>query len=156
MSKKKKNDKIIICSRCKGDGYWHSPKTGYRAKTAAGLLVDKTKKCPACNGKGEVVKPKPSKPKPKPKPKILQIHYQYDDHTEFISQKTIHSDSEFREWEHMVLDKYPLLEGGRLLCCNEKSRHFVKGPGPAKTKLPSAAQVAWDMSKGKSGSVTAN
>jgi len=91
MSKKKKNDKIIICSRCKGDGYWHSPKTGYRAKTAAGLLVDKTKKCPACNGKGEVVKPKP------------------------------------------------------------KSK-----PEPAKTKLPSAAQVAWDMSKGKSGSVTAN
>ena len=43
--------KKITCPRCKGDGIWHSNKTGYRAKTAGNeALVDHSKKCPDCNG----------------------------------------------------------------------------------------------------------
>jgi len=39
------------CPRCKGDGVWHSTKTGYRAKTSAEPLVDPTRPCPECDGK---------------------------------------------------------------------------------------------------------
>ena len=56
MAKKPKAKKIVddlpqqTCARCKGDGIWHSTKTGYRANTAAEPLVDPTRKCPACAG----------------------------------------------------------------------------------------------------------
>jgi hypothetical protein len=36
------------CPRCGGDGFWHSPKTGYRAKTATEPLIDTSKPCPLC------------------------------------------------------------------------------------------------------------
>jgi len=44
----------VVCPRCNGDGFWHSPKTGYRAKTASELLVDETRKCPKCDGIGKL------------------------------------------------------------------------------------------------------
>jgi hypothetical protein len=40
-----------ICPRCKGDGVWHSTKTGVRALTSAEPLIDSTKPCPECGGK---------------------------------------------------------------------------------------------------------
>jgi hypothetical protein len=36
------------CVRCNGDGFWHSPKTGYRAKTASEPLIDTDRTCPLC------------------------------------------------------------------------------------------------------------
>lgn len=36
------------CPRCNGDGFWHSLKTGYRAKTASEPLIDESKVCPSC------------------------------------------------------------------------------------------------------------
>ncbi len=36
------------CKRCNGDGFWHSPKTGLRAKTSGTPLVDTSKLCPDC------------------------------------------------------------------------------------------------------------
>jgi ribosomal protein S27AE len=41
-----------MCARCGGDGFYHSPKTGYRAETATEPLIDKNRKCPACDGSG--------------------------------------------------------------------------------------------------------
>jgi hypothetical protein len=37
------------CFRCNGDGLWHSPKTGYRARTSVEPLIDKARVCPECN-----------------------------------------------------------------------------------------------------------
>jgi hypothetical protein len=37
------------CSRCNGDGMWHSPKTGYRAKTSTEPLIDTARACPECS-----------------------------------------------------------------------------------------------------------
>jgi DnaJ-class molecular chaperone len=42
-----------ICPRCKGDGRWHSTKTGVRALTSSEPLVDETKPCPDCGGSGK-------------------------------------------------------------------------------------------------------
>lgn len=39
------------CPRCKGDGTWHSTKTGIRAKTASEPLQDSSRTCPECDGK---------------------------------------------------------------------------------------------------------
>jgi len=39
-----------VCPRCGGDGFWHSTKTGYRAKTSSEPLIDKSRKCPECKG----------------------------------------------------------------------------------------------------------
>ena len=39
---------VTTCPRCKGDGFWHSTKTGYRAKTTSEPLIDKKRKCPEC------------------------------------------------------------------------------------------------------------
>jgi len=44
--------KQVQCRRCKGQCTWHSARTGIRAKTAAGPLVDSKRKCPECNGTG--------------------------------------------------------------------------------------------------------
>jgi len=40
-----------VCPRCKGDGVFHSTKTGYRAKTSAEPLIDTSRPCPDCGGK---------------------------------------------------------------------------------------------------------
>lgn len=37
------------CTRCNGDGFWHSLKTGYRAKTSSEPLIDTSRTCPECN-----------------------------------------------------------------------------------------------------------
>jgi hypothetical protein len=36
------------CPRCNGDGFWHSLKTGYRAKTSSEPLIDTARVCPKC------------------------------------------------------------------------------------------------------------
>jgi len=36
------------CWRCGGDGFWHSTKTGYRAKTSSEPLIDVSRVCPVC------------------------------------------------------------------------------------------------------------
>ena len=38
------------CPRCNGDGFWHSLKTGYRAKTSSTPLLDESRACPECLG----------------------------------------------------------------------------------------------------------
>lgn len=40
------------CSRCNGDGFWHTTKTGARLATMADneFKVDKSKACPDCKG----------------------------------------------------------------------------------------------------------
>jgi hypothetical protein len=43
---------VRACPRCKGDGRWHSTKTGVRALTSSEPLVDLTKNCPDCQGTG--------------------------------------------------------------------------------------------------------
>jgi len=43
-------EKTKVCPRCGGDGFWHSTKTGYRAKTSSEPLIDKSRKCPECKG----------------------------------------------------------------------------------------------------------
>ena len=48
--KKKAIEEEVICSRCEGDGIWHSPKTGVRAVTSAEPLIDASRKCPKCKG----------------------------------------------------------------------------------------------------------
>ncbi len=50
MAKKKakKEQEKVICSRCKGDGFWHSTRTGVRAKTSPEPLVDEGRVCPKC------------------------------------------------------------------------------------------------------------
>jgi len=51
MAKKKEKAKTKEeqpCRRCKGDGFWHSPKTGVRAETSTEPLIDKSRKCPKC------------------------------------------------------------------------------------------------------------
>jgi hypothetical protein len=45
--------KKITCRRCKGDGVFHSNRTGIRAKTAAKPLADPSKVCPQCKGTKE-------------------------------------------------------------------------------------------------------
>ena len=40
-----------VCSRCNGDGIYHSNKTGIRAKTSTEPLVDPSRPCPDCGGK---------------------------------------------------------------------------------------------------------
>jgi len=37
------------CKRCGGDGFWHSTKTGYRAKTSSEPLIDVSRVCPECS-----------------------------------------------------------------------------------------------------------
>jgi len=44
----------VTCHRCKGDGVWHSPRTGYRARTATEPLIDRNRKCSVCGGAGVV------------------------------------------------------------------------------------------------------
>ena len=44
---------VPVCLRCKGDGRWHSTKTGVRALTSSEPLIDETKPCPDCNGTGK-------------------------------------------------------------------------------------------------------
>jgi hypothetical protein len=44
---------VLVCPRCKGDGKWHSTKTGVRALTSSESLVDLTKPCPDCLGTGK-------------------------------------------------------------------------------------------------------
>lgn len=46
--------KKVECPRCKGDGIWHSNRTGVRVATAAEPLVDASKACPACKGTKQV------------------------------------------------------------------------------------------------------
>ena len=41
---------IKTCPRCKGDGFWHSNRTGVRALTSSEPLVDELRPCPECNG----------------------------------------------------------------------------------------------------------
>jgi Zn finger protein HypA/HybF involved in hydrogenase expression len=43
--------KEITCPRCKGDGIWHTSRTGARLATIAGPTEDASKVCPECNGK---------------------------------------------------------------------------------------------------------
>jgi hypothetical protein len=43
---------VLVCPRCKGDGKWHSTKTGVRALTSSEPLVDLTRNCVECNGTG--------------------------------------------------------------------------------------------------------
>lgn len=42
------------CTRCGGDGVFHSTKTGVRAKTSAEPLVDPSRVCPKCKGEGTI------------------------------------------------------------------------------------------------------
>jgi len=46
--------KEVVCPTCNGDCTWHSPKTGYRAKTASEALVDHNRHCAECDGTGHV------------------------------------------------------------------------------------------------------
>ena len=46
--------KKVTCPRCNGDGIWHSPKTGVRAKTSSEPLVDSSMVCPDCQGSKKV------------------------------------------------------------------------------------------------------
>lgn len=40
----------VTCPRCKGDGIWHSGKTGIRAITSPEPNIDPERKCPKCKG----------------------------------------------------------------------------------------------------------
>ena len=51
VKKKKIEQKKPICPRCKGDGFWHSNRTGVRALTSSEPLVDESRPCPDCSGK---------------------------------------------------------------------------------------------------------
>ena len=42
------NNQPPVCGRCKGDGTWHSVKTGYRALTSSEPLQDASRPCPEC------------------------------------------------------------------------------------------------------------
>ena len=47
--------KRVTCPRCKGDGIWHSSRTGVRVQTAGEEpLVDASRKCPECKGTKKV------------------------------------------------------------------------------------------------------
>lgn len=46
--------KKVTCPRCKGDGVFHSNRTGSRAATSADPLIDPSKVCPKCKGVKEV------------------------------------------------------------------------------------------------------
>ena len=46
--------KMIQCSRCAGDGVWHTSATGKRLATIGGPTTDTGKSCPECKGKGSV------------------------------------------------------------------------------------------------------
>jgi len=45
--------KIITCSRCKGDGFWHTSATGRRLQTISGPVIDTEKTCPKCRSAGK-------------------------------------------------------------------------------------------------------
>ncbi len=42
--------KKITCSRCDGDGVWHTSATGIRLATISGPVIDTDKPCPKCKG----------------------------------------------------------------------------------------------------------
>ena len=46
--------KKVVCPRCKGDGIWHSSRTGVRAATSTEPTIDATRKCPQCKGSKKV------------------------------------------------------------------------------------------------------
>ena len=48
----------VTCPRCKGDGTFHSSKTGVRAATAADTepVADPTRVCPRCKGKKKIMR----------------------------------------------------------------------------------------------------
>jgi DnaJ-class molecular chaperone len=43
-----------ICTRCGGDGVFHSSRTGVRARTSAEPPVDPSRVCPKCKGTGTI------------------------------------------------------------------------------------------------------
>ncbi len=46
--------KLIRCSRCNGDGIWHTSATGVRLATIGGPVLDSSRPCPQCKGKKSV------------------------------------------------------------------------------------------------------
>jgi len=54
VEKTKQVPKKVTCPRCKGDGWWHSSRTGVRVKTASEPLVDESRPCPQCKGRKSI------------------------------------------------------------------------------------------------------
>ena len=54
FDKKKVTKRQTFCPRCKGDGIWHTVKTGYRLKTSTEIAVKPDEKCPRCGGSGMI------------------------------------------------------------------------------------------------------
>ena len=56
---------------------------------------------------------------------LIQLHFEFKDHTEFVAQITFSTTDELRSWAHEISDRFPLPEGAQWMFCDEGSEHFV-------------------------------
>lgn len=56
---------------------------------------------------------------------LLQLHHEFKDHTEMVSQDNINNETEMRAWKKDVQSRHPLPKNAKWMVCNEGSEHFV-------------------------------
>ena len=60
------------------------------------------------------------------KPILLQLHWQFKDHTEFVAQHNVADYDTIHKWIKEVQQRHPLPSGAQWMACNEDSKYFVK------------------------------
>ncbi len=56
---------------------------------------------------------------------LTQIHHQFKNHTDMVSQRVIADNDELREFQQELMVSHPLPDGALWMACNEGSEHFI-------------------------------